>query len=111
MLSDSAVALMSKLEDAFRQASHQVLDWHFPWSQHFDSSERLAFLLDLLQAVQNQDAEQLQRVVEEWQATAEALSNQAFMQAWRESDNPDDYVPWEQDRGDSSISGDAEEGR
>jgi hypothetical protein len=107
---EDAVALMSKLLDFFKYVSHQ-LDGYFPWCASFDQDERHAFLIDLLQAVHAEDAQQLQMVVDEWQATAEALGNREFMQAWRESDNPDDYVPWEQVRGDSSLSGEVEEGR
>ncbi len=109
-MSEESVALMSKLRDLFSDISHR-LDWFFPWCVHLDNGERQAFLIDLLQAVHTQDAQQLQTVVQEWQATAEALGNPEFMKAWRGSDNPDDYVPWEQGRGGLNISGETEEGR
>jgi hypothetical protein len=109
MFGDPGV-LMGKLEE-LRLNMLQQLSWQFPWFPQLNDEERQAFLIELLQVLQTHDATQLKTVVDEWEATAEALSNPEFMQAWQESDHPDDDVPWEQVRGDSSLSGEAEEGR
>lgn len=109
-MADDPVALMDKLND-FRTDIFNRLHWQFPWFADLNDDERHAFLVDLLQALHTRQPRQLQTVVEEWQATAEAIKNPSFMAAWRESDNADDYVPWEQVRGDPSLPSDAEEGR
>jgi hypothetical protein len=110
LMSDESTVLMNDVE-RFVKHIFQELELSFGWTKNLNSNERQAFLLDLLQAVNTRDAQQLQIVMDEWQATAQALGNWGFMQAWQATDNPNDYVPWEQVRGDSSLSGETEEGR
>jgi hypothetical protein len=110
LMSDESTVLMNEVERFFKHI-FQELEWFLEWTKNLDSNERQAFLLDLLRAVNTHDAQQVQIVMDEWQATVQALGNGGFMKAWQAADNPDDYVPWEQVRGDSGLSGETEEGR
>lgn len=62
----------------------------FPWAASLSAAERRAFAVELLQAVEARDAGQLTELIEGWQATAEALDNPQFMQAWQQRDDPQD---------------------
>lgn len=91
------------------------LDSLLPWVKHLNTAERVELLADLTQAWaqcrQTGDMQALINVLEEWQATAEALTDPDFMQAWRQPYDPTDYVPWEQVRGELDLSRDPEAGR
>jgi len=82
----------------------------FPWAASLSAAERRAFAVELLQAVETRDTEHLTELIEDWQSTAEALSNPQFMQAWKQRNDPRDDVPWEQVRGQLDLSRDPQAG-
>ena len=82
----------------------------FLWMASLSAADRRAFAVDLLQAVQARDVAQLTELLEDWQATAEALGNPQFMQAWKQRNDPRDDVPWEQVRGQLDLSRDPQAG-
>jgi len=91
--------LMEKLDQAWAHML-DVFPWDlFPWAHSLSVEDRRTFLLEVIQAVQQRDRRQLVELLEDWQATAEALTNTHFMQAYQQPSDATDDVPWEQVRG------------
>ena len=67
-------------------------------------------MLDVLQAVHQRDPDHLRECIEDWKATAESLKNIALMKAVEQPYDPGDYIPWEQVRGELSVSRDPDAG-
>ena len=86
-----------------------------PWVKHLNTAEQAELLADLTQAWvqvrQTGQTQALTEVLEDWEATAEALQDSQFMHTWQQPHRPDDYVPWEQVRGELDLSRDPEAGR
>jgi hypothetical protein len=55
----------------------------FPWAGHLNSDERMSFCDELVKAYSEaagtDNREGIERVIDEWKATAEALTNKRFM--------------------------------
>jgi hypothetical protein len=91
--------LMEKLYQTLEQML-KTFPWDlFPWAHSLSTEDRCTFLLEVMQTVQRRDARQLAELLEDWQATAESLTNTRFMQAYQQPSNATDDVPWEQVRG------------
>ncbi len=86
-----------------------------PWVKHLNATERAELLADLThawgQVRQTGQIQALTDVLEDWEATAEALQDSQFIHTWQQPYHPDDYVPWEQVRGELDLSRDPEAGR
>lgn len=105
------LAMMDKL-DIFLMHLVRQIPWDlFPWATQLSVPDQRAFVLDILQAVHSRDLQQLQQCIEDWQATAEALANDALMHAIQQPYDPGDYVSWEQVRGELNLLRNPEEGR
>jgi hypothetical protein len=83
----------------------------FPGVSSPSAADRRAFAVELFQAAQTRDMAQLTELLEDWQATAEALSNPRFMRSWQSPDHIDGDIPLEQVRGELDSVRDAEAGR
>jgi hypothetical protein len=103
-------AFMDNL-DKFMARSLDAFPWDlFPWAHSLNADDRRVFFLEILQAVHQRDMRQLAELLEDWQATAEALSNSKFIQAYQQPYDAENDVPWEQARGELDLSGDPKEG-
>ena len=92
-------ALMEKLDQALEHML-KVFPWDlFPWAHSLSTEDRCTFLLEVIQVVHQRDRRQLAELLEDWQATAEAITNTPFMQAYQQPSDATDDVPWEQVRG------------
>jgi hypothetical protein len=104
------LALMEKL-DQFLVRAVDMFPWDlFPWAQSLSGDDKRVFFLEILQAVQRREKGQFEELLEDWQATAEALSNSIFMQTYQQPYNAEDCVPWEQVRGELNLSSGPEQG-
>jgi hypothetical protein len=108
-MSQDATALMDTLE-GFMLELVQRLPAFFPWVASLRPADRRTLALELLQAVHAGDMDQLAELLDDWQATAEALNNPGFLEAWRKPDNPEEEISWEQARGELNLSHDPEMG-
>lgn len=109
-MSQDTSALMDTL-DALLMEVVTRLPTVFPWAASLSAPERREFAVGLLQVVQSRDVPQLTELLADWQATAEALNNPSFMQAYQQPDDPDADIPWEQMCGQLNLSRDPEAGR
>jgi hypothetical protein len=97
-----AAALMDRLEGLMMEIIAR-LPTLFPWVSSLSTADQRTFAIELLQAVHNGNRADLIELLEDWQATAEALNNPGFLQAWRQPERPDDEIPWEQARGELNL--------
>jgi hypothetical protein len=71
----------------------------FPWLRELDDEEQQEFLQEFVDvfACCSTTGEwvQLEELLEDWQATAEAHRNPELMEAWCTRGRPEDYVPME----------------
>jgi hypothetical protein len=105
-----AMALMDTLDGLMKEVVER-LSALFPWVSSLNTADRREFAVELLQAVQARDMVPLIELLEDWQATAEALGNPRFIQSWQRSDHLDENIPWEQVRGELDLSHNPETGR
>lgn len=66
-----------------------------PWARALDLSNQRALIVDLLNAAQNRNPDELQECLEDWQATVDTLQHPEVMQVLQQPDNPTDDVSWE----------------
>lgn len=109
-MSQDTSALMDTLDELLMEVVARV-PMVFPWAASLSAAERRAFAVELLQAVEARDAGQLTERIEDWRATAEALDNPQFMQAWQRPEDHGEDIPWEQVRGELNLSRDPKPGR
>jgi hypothetical protein len=68
----------------------------FPWLESLDDEEKKQFhdefLTTFMKATQDNNWTEMEYLLEDWKATAEAESNPEFVEAWKERGNPEDYV-------------------
>jgi hypothetical protein len=102
-MSQDATTLIDTLE-GFMLEFVQRLPAFSPWLASLRPADRRAFAIELLQAVLAGDMDQLTELLDDWQATAEALNNPGFLEAWRKPDHPEDEISWEQARGELNLS-------
>lgn len=71
----------------------------FPWLRDLDDEEQGEFLREFVdifaRCSTTGEWQQLDELLEDWQATAEAHRNAELMEAWRTRGQPEDYVPME----------------
>jgi hypothetical protein len=67
-----------------------------------------AFTVELSQAIEGHDSAQRSELLEDWRVTAETLKNPDFMQAYRQSDDLAQDIPWDQVHGEFDLSRDSE---
>jgi hypothetical protein len=103
--------LMGKLDGFLTEVVQRLPLDLFPWASSLSAEDLQAFTVELLQAVYTHNPAQLTELIEDWRATAEALSNPGFMQAWKQRDDFSDAIPWEQVRGELNLSSDPKPGR
>jgi hypothetical protein len=75
-----------------------------PWVKHLNEDERAALLADLAQACtqvrQTGESQALLEVLEDWEATAQLLSDTRLRDRLQSPTTEQDYVPWEVVRAD-----------
>lgn len=71
----------------------------FPWLHELDDEEQQEFLHEFVDVFAHcsttEEWTQLEELLEDWQATAEAHRNPELLEAWRTRGRPEDYVPME----------------
>ena len=71
----------------------------FPWLGELDDEEQQEFLHEFVDIFAHcstaGDWAQLEEILEDWQATAEAHRNPELLEAWRTRGRSEDYVPME----------------
>jgi len=71
----------------------------FPWLADLDQDDQLVFRRAIARAFADCSAtnrwEELDELLEDWQATAQANRNPDLMAAWRSRGRPEDYAPLE----------------
>jgi len=71
----------------------------FPWLSDLDDEERQEFLEEFVDVFAHcstaGDWAQLEELLEDWQATAEAHRNPELLEAWHTRGQPEDYAPME----------------
>jgi hypothetical protein len=85
-----------------------------PWVKDLNAAERAELLSDLTQAWaqvrQTGQIQALTEVLEDWEATAEALTDPWFMQVWQQPYDPNDDITWVQVRGEIDLACEPEGG-
>ncbi len=68
----------------------------FPWLSSLDNEEKKEFhdefLTTFIKASQDNNWTELEYLLEDWKATAEAEQNPEFMEAWKNRGKPEDYI-------------------
>jgi len=68
----------------------------FPWLNSLDDEEKKEFhdefLTTFIKVSQDNNWTEMEYLLEDWKATAEAESNPEFMEAWKNRGNIEDYV-------------------
>jgi len=71
----------------------------FPWLQDLDGEEQQEFLREFVdlfaRCFTTGEWVQLEELLEDWQATAEAHRNPELLEAWRTRGRPEEYAPIE----------------
>ena len=71
----------------------------FPWLRELDDEEQQEFLHEFVDVFARCSTKgewaQLEELLEDWQATAEAHRNPELLEAWRTRGRPEDYSPME----------------
>ncbi len=71
----------------------------FPWLEALPENDRREFhdefLANFGKATRDNNWTEMQQLLEDWQATAEAYQNPELMEAWKNRGNPEDYVTLE----------------
>lgn len=93
--------LMTQLGALADQLAHVL-----PWVTHLNEDERAELLADLAQAWaqvrQTGHSEPLREVLEDWEATAQALGDKQLTDRFLSPIPAHDYTPWETIRADVS---------
>ena len=71
----------------------------FPWLDSLDEQEKKEFhgefLTNFIKATQDNNWIEMEYLLEDWKATAEAYQNPEFMEAVKNRGNPEDYITLE----------------